>query len=167
MKRTLLAILAVLCLALAAQAQSNPGLQWMRGTYYVSYTGYLVIPSSDPANPFGTPVPGIISGILSIDASGNISGTAYVSLAGAVVEYESRGTVTMKTDISGTMNIESRVAGTDGDWGTNEVDKFVVLRDEKEIHTVMISTAEGALPVGPAVLGKWKKLSPIPNSVTW
>jgi hypothetical protein len=159
MKRSMVLVLTILCFAAAAQAQQEYWLKSISGTYYVSYEGYLVIGATMES--WGTVVPGAISGIVSINSDGSVTGTSSVAIV-TVDEYEVQGTATMTSDCTGVLSLKGRLKGTT-QWTQQQENKFVFLRDEKEIRAMMVSVT-GATPV---VLSQWKRLSPVPGIVSW
>jgi hypothetical protein len=149
-----------------AQGQSTckEGIESIRGTYLVSYQGYLTMP--DPKNPYSTPTmfPGAILGVMSIDSNGKLSGTATLAGLTSVAEYVSEGTVTLKADCTGVMKFSSTNKETN--YSDSEVDKFIALinGNDVEIHAIMANVSQGIVPV---VLGKWKRIAYKANAAVW
>ncbi len=151
------AILVMLLLCGVAAAQSVCGIETVRGTYAASYLGWLTFAGTT------TPMPGVIFGVMSIDWNGTLSGTAAVGGMGPVTDYVVSGTVTVNPDCTGTMTMSVKPKTGTGPPET-EVDRFIVFPQDKEIRVVMWDIGPAAYP---AILGTWKRISPVPNAASW
>ena len=153
-------ILLVLVLSAAAAAQPTCGPESIRGTYAISYLGWV---SFTP--PGGAPVtmPGTIFGVLSIGSDGKISGVGAVAGLGPVTDYDVWGTAEIKSDCTGTMRMRVKPKGGP-DKGEVEIDRFVFLPEERMILTTIVDMGPGMYP---ALLGTWKRISPVPNVANW
>ncbi len=151
-------ILLVLVLSAVAAAQPTCGPESIRGTYAVSYLGWLTItqPGAAPVTMSGT-----ILGVLSIGSDGKLSGVAAVAGLGPVTDYDTWGTVEIKSDCTGTMRLKFKHKG--GSEAT-EIDRFIFLVEEKTILTTVVDMGPGLYP---AMLGTWKRISPVPNAANW
>jgi hypothetical protein len=155
MKRFMLLVL-VLCAAAAAQPTCGP--ESIRGTYAVSYLGWMTF-----AQPGAAPVtmPGTVLGVMSIGTDGKLSGVVAVAGLGPVSDYDTSGAVEIKSDCTGTMRMKFKHKG--GSEAT-EIDRFVFLAEEKVILTTVVDMGAGTYP---AMLGTWKRISPYPNAANW
>ncbi|MCX6638099.1 MAG: hypothetical protein NT090_23835 [Acidobacteria bacterium] len=153
-------ILLVLVLCAVAAAQPTCGLESIRGTYAVSYLGWLTI-----AQPGAAPVTmsGTILGVMSIGADGKLSGVGAVAGMGPVTDYDVWGTVEIKSDCTGTMRMRVKPKGGQ-DKGEIEIDRFIFLPEEKVILTTIVDMGPGLYP---AMLGTWKRISTYPNAANW
>jgi hypothetical protein len=160
MKRLILLTLA-LCPVLAAQTQCT--LDSVRGTYAVFYDGWALMPQ--PGSSLPLTVPGVIMGVVSISYDGKVTGAETVIIAGQAVEYDiTGGSVQIKPDCTGTMQILTRVKGTPG-APAPIAERFVALSDAGEIRTTILSSPSAT--TGAMGLGIWKRMSPVPNSASW
>jgi hypothetical protein len=150
-------ILTMLLLCGVAVAQSNCTMETVRGTYAVSYLGWLTIEGL-PA-----PIPGVIFGVASIDWNGAISGVASVGGLGPVTDYLVTGTAKVNPDCTGalTLSVQPKDKSTPPE---TEVDRIIVFPQDKEIRVVVSNLGAG---VYPALLGTWKRMSPVPNAASW
>ncbi len=157
MKRLMLLILMAFAVA---SAQPFCSMDTIRGTYAVSYYGALTImqPSAAPMT-----VTGGIVGVLSINYDGAVSGVAAVSGLGPVTDYEVAGTAQMTNSCTGTVSMKVRPKGSK-DWTGTEVDRFVVDPEGKTLVVIVMDLGPG---VYPAIQGTWKRISPVPNAVSW
>lgn len=165
MKRIMLVILAILMLCAVASAQQRPscfrGVGSLSGTYLITYEGYLMIPSGSA---LPVPFPGYIMGVISIDSSGKISGSA-TSAADIIEEFLIQGTVTLKQDCTGTMRLAVTNERTSAVY--KEVDKFIVVGndDALEIRTIVIDA--GIPGISAASISKWERVSLSANAAIW
>ncbi len=152
-------ILLILALSAVAAAQPNCSLDSIRGTYAVSYIGWVTItlPGVPPVT-----TPGTILGVVSIGFDGQLSGGGAVSGFGPVTDYDISGTVEIKPDCTGTLRLKSKPR-SGGPAGT-EVDRFVFNPNEKTLLVTIVDLGPG---VYPAVLGTWKRITAAPNAVNW
>lgn len=149
-------ILAMLLLCGIAAAQPNCGMETVRGTYAVSYIGWVAFDATTP------PIPGVIFGIISIDWNGALSGVASIGGLGPVTDYEVvSGTIKINPDCTGTIQMTSKPK--EGGPATSEVDRIIVFPKENEIRAI-ISELPGTYP---AMLGVWKLITTTPNAVKW
>jgi len=157
MKRFILLVL-VLCAVAAAQPTCGP--ESIRGTYAVSYLGWMTI-----AQPGAAPVTmsGTILGVLSIGSDGKLSGVTAVAGLGPVMDYDTWGTVEIKSDCTGTVRMKYKVKGSTG-REESEIDRFIFLPEERVILATVVDMGPG---VYPAMLGTWKRIAPYPNAVNW
>jgi hypothetical protein len=156
MKRFIL-LIPLLC-AIAA-AQPTCGLGSVVGTYAVSYIGWVTIalPGTPPMTISGT-----IVGVVSIDWNGKLSGGGAVSGLGPVADYDIPGTVEIKSDCTGTLRMKPKPR-SGGPVGT-EIDRFVFSPDDKTLIVTIVDLGPG---IYPAMVGTWKRISPVPNSANW
>jgi hypothetical protein len=152
-----------LCPLLAAQPQWPVGT--LRGTYAVSYDGWALMPQ--PGAPLPLTVPGVILGVVSIEHDGSLSGGETVIIAGQAVEYEiTGGNVAINSDCTGTMQILVRVKGS-GAKPVPIAERFIVLMRglNNQIRTTVLNSPGAA--VGAMGLGVWRRITPMPGSVSW
>ncbi len=168
MRQTALVLSMILAFSAMAVAQGVPSCQnsipSIQGTYLVSYQGWLTIP--DPSNPYATPTlfPGVILGVMTIDANGNLSGTTTLGGLSEVAEYESTGTLTLNADCTGVMKYTNKNKKTG--YTDSEQDKFFVLfnGNDREIQAIATDIGVGIVPV---LLGKWTRIANKANAVVW
>ena len=145
-------ILTMFTLCAAAMAQPECSMQTLRGTYAVSYAGFVSTPS---ATMYVT-----ILGVISIDP-------AKVPIISGGITFAGYGPAPMFVPASGTVQVNSDCTGTvtlgNPATGQTEVDQFVYNRDTKSLQATVIRIALGNV----AALGTWKQLSPIPGAATW
>jgi hypothetical protein len=166
MKRLALVLLLVGGTAAAQMPGSNTpncSLRLLRGTYVVSYQGWLYFPAGD-----GYPemqVPGVILGVRSISGTGAITGDATVILPFGKSVYETTegSLATINEDCTGTLTRFSRVKGS-SDPPSKEVDRFVFLRDTGELVVIKEELEWGTIPM---VLGSWKRMASLPDQAQW
>lgn len=151
-------ILLIPLLAAVAAAQGNCNSGSMPGTYAVAYIGWLSMGTSP------TQFAGTIMGVISIGYDNKLSGTATMGAeAGApVTDYNVAGFVTFKSACTGTMTLQ--VTPAVGGPTETEIDRFVFLPDDGTILTTIVSVSLG---LNPAVISTWKRISPMPNAVSW
>jgi len=171
MRRIIFVFSMILGLSAIAAAQGTSicqgGIASLRGTYLVSYEGWLTIP--DPTNPYAAPAlyPGAILGVMSIETNGKLSGTVTVAVFNEVAEYENEGTVTLNDDCTGELKYYGKIKGSpSGTQGMLEIHKFIAVDNgaDLELHVIMKSVP-GVVPV---VLGKWKRIAAYRiNAAVW
>jgi hypothetical protein len=152
-------ILLILALSAVAAAQPSCSLDSIRGTYAVSYIGWVTI--TQPGAPPVT-TPGTILGVVAISLDGQLSGGGAVSGFGPVTDYDISGTIEIKPDCTGTMRLKSKPK-SGGPVGT-EIDRFVFNPNEKTVLATIVDLGPG---VYPAVLGTWKRIPAALNAGTW
>ncbi|MGC9970555.1 MAG: hypothetical protein ABSE56_08185 [Bryobacteraceae bacterium] len=157
MKRIIL-VMAALCGVAAAQ---TCGVHTVVGTYVMSYIGWLtvMVPDTPPANYSGG-----IFGIASIDGAGKVTGTGAIGGMGPVTDYDVSGTITIKPDCTGAIQLTGKPKGSSGPATMTEVDRFVFLPDLGEFRLIVWDLGPG---VYPAMLGTWKRIAPVPNYAEW
>lgn len=154
-------ILTMAALCGVAAAQPNCSVNTVVGTYAISYLGWLtvVVPNAPPATYSG----GIL-GIVSIDWSGNVVGTGAVAGMGPITDYDVSGTITIKSDCTGTIRLTGQPKGSSGPPTMVEVDRFVFLRDLDEFRLTIWDMGPG---VYPALFGTWKRIARAPDAAAW
>ncbi len=149
MKRLMLALLATCAVAMA---QPDCSMQTLRGTYVISYAGFVTTASGST---YVT-----ILGVASIDPSQtpNISGgITFTGFGPKPVFVPASGMAQINPDCTGTLRLGNPTTGS------TEIDQFIYDRDTKTILATVLKIALG----NPASLGTWKMIFPIPNVVTW
>lgn len=136
----------------------------LQGTYVVSYQGWMLNPAPTPPVQF----PAAIMGVLSVSSNGEVSGAVTVTvpsgrvtnevLAGSVVEIE--------PDCTGTATFSCRRKGST-DTPTNEIHRFVYLRDTGEFRVIMEDLERGGFHIVPMVLGSWRLMARTPGEAEW
>jgi hypothetical protein len=146
-------------LSAVAAAQINCTMTSIVGTYAVSYIGWvtMVVPNAAPATFSGT-----IVGVMSIGYDGKLTGGSAVSGLGPVADYDSSGTVEIKSDCTGTFRFTSkpRAAGA----AEPETDRFVFISSDRTFFVTVVDLGSGMYP---AMAGTWKLISPVPNAANW
>ena len=156
-------ILLIPLLAVMAAAQTNCNLSLMPGTYAVTYSGWVTVPMPGAAP---VTVPGSILGVISIGYDGKINGAGSVAIApGPSMDYDVSGTIQINSDCTGTLrlNTKPRLGGPAG----TQVDRFIFSLEDRTLLTTMVSINNGYADGYPAVLGTWKRISPVPNAASW
>jgi hypothetical protein len=154
-------IVLILMLSAVAAAQVTCTLDWIRGTYAVSYIGWVSL-----AQPGGTMVtlPGTIVGVISIGNGGGLSGGGTVSVAGMgpTADYDIFGTAAINSDCTGTLKMKPKPRAG-GPAGT-QTDRFVFNPVDRSLVTTTVDMG----PVYyPTLVGTWKQVSAVPNTVAW
>jgi hypothetical protein len=126
-------------------------LTTLRGTYLVSYVGFI---ATQTETTYGT-----LLGVISIDPSKtpSISGGVTFTGFGPARLVPTVGTVEVSADCTGTIKLGNP------DSGAGEVDQFFYDRDSKTLHVTAVRVMLGNI----ASLGTWKQISPMPGMVTW
>jgi hypothetical protein len=135
-----------------AMAQPACSLQELRGTYAVSYTGFVTTAS-------GAAYVAIL-GVIWIDPSQipNISGgITFTGFGPTAMFVPAAGTVQVNPDCTGTVTLGNPSTGQ------TEVDQFIYDRNTKSLLVTVIRIALGNV----AALGTWKQISPVPQTATW
>ena len=157
MKRLMLLIPMALA---AAMAQPRCSIMDLKGTYAVSYSGWVGVAMAG-APP---PVYATIFGVVSIGYDSSINGGATLTVAGVgATDYVVPGTVTLNDDCTGKLNLTPYPKGNPKAAG-NETDRFVFDMNTKTIMLTIVANANG---VASASLGSWKQISPQPNAASW
>jgi hypothetical protein len=121
----------------------------VRGTYAIRYEGtYLV---SKPGITTPLPLPAIITGIVTVDGQGDVSGGGTSSLAGSAADFDVVGKINMESDCTAVTQLNVTSAGlvdTGRAW-------MVVLNNGDEIW--MIQTDSDV--ANPIIAGTWKRIS--------
>jgi len=157
-------IVLILMLSAVAAAQVTCTLDSIRGTYAVSYIGWVSL-----AQPGGTMVtlPGTIVGVISIGYGGGLSGGGTTSMAGMgpTVDWDISGTATVNSDCSGTLKMtpKPRAGGPAG----TQTDRFVFNSHDRSLLTTIVDLAQGGQVFYPAIVGTWKQVSALPNVAAW
>jgi hypothetical protein len=141
-------------------AQPRCSIMDLKGTYAVSYSGWVgaAVPGAPP------PVYATIFGVVSIEYDGTISGGVTMTVAGVgATDYVVPGTVTPNDDCTGKLNLTPYPMGNPKAAGA-ETDRFVFDGATKTILLTIVSNANG---IASAALGSWKQISPQPNAATW
>lgn len=149
MKR-LMVTMFLTCAAAIAQPQCS--LEILRGTYIVSYTGFVTTPSG------GTYV--TLFGVISIDPIHNPNVTGGVTVTGlgpTAMFIPTSGTAQINPDCTGTLHLGYAGAAP------TEVDQFIYDSETKSLLATSVQIAAGNV----ASLGTWKKIFPMPNAATW
>ena len=154
-------IVLILMLSAVAAAQVTCTLDWIRGTYAVSYIGWVSL-----AQPGGTMVtlPGTIVGVISIGNGGGLSGGGTVSVAGMgpTADYDIFGTAAINSDCTGTLKMKPKPRAG-GPAGT-QTDRFVFNPVDRSLVTTTVDMG----PVYyPTLVGTWKQVSAVPNTAAW
>jgi hypothetical protein len=152
-------ILLVLMLSAVAAAQINCTMTSIVGTYAVSYIGWvtMALPGGGSATFSGT-----IVGVMSIGYDGKLTGGSAVSGLGPVADYDSSGTVEIKSDCTGTLRYKSKPRA--GGAVEPETDRFVFIPGDKSLFATVVDLGSGMYP---AMAGTWKPISPVPNMANW
>jgi hypothetical protein len=157
MKRLVLAMFATCAMMMA---QPHPAYSFygrctpymLRGTYIVSYSGFITTAS---ASAYVT-----LFGVVSIDPSQDQSITGAVTVTGlgpTPMFIPTSGKALLNPDCTGTLNV-----GAAGGPPT-EIDQFVYDINSATIFATTLSIQAGNV----ASLGTLKKISPVPHEVTW
>jgi len=107
--------------------------------------------------------------VLSIGYDGTVSGGASVSGFGPVMDAEVLGTAQINSDCTGKMSLKIRQKGTTT-WTTAETDRFVAEISSSMFTqevTLVITMVDLGKAMYPAVQGTWKRISPVPDAVSW
>ena len=155
MKRLIL-LIPVLCAVAAAQVNCN--MSALAGTYAVSYIGWVTMVQGTSSMTF----PGTIVGVISIGHDGKLSGGGAVAGFGPVTDYDISGTVELGSDCTGTLRMKSKPRA--GGTAEAEVDRFVFIPDDKMLFATIVDMGPA---VYPAVIGTWKRITPVPNASNW
>jgi hypothetical protein len=152
-------ILLVLVLSAVAAAQNTCSMSSIVGTYAVSYIGWvtMVVPNAAPATFNGT-----IVGVMSIGWDGKLSGAAAVSGLGPVADYDSSGTVEIKSDCTGTLRYKSKPRA--GGSVEPETDRFIFIPSDRSMFVTVVDMGPGMYP---AMAATWKQISVVPNAAAW
>jgi hypothetical protein len=154
-------IVLILMLSAVAAAQVTCTLDWIRGTYAVSYIGWVSL-----AQPGGTMVtlPGTIVGVISIGNGGGMSGGGTVSVAGMgpTADYDIFGTAAINSDCTGTLKMKPKPRAG-GPAGT-QTDRFVFNPVDRSLVTTTVDMG----PVYyPTLVGTWRQVSAVPDTAAW
>jgi len=154
-------IVLILMLSAVAAAQVTCTLDWIRGTYAVSYIGWVSL-----AQPGGTMVtlPGTIVGVISIGNGGGLSGGGTVSVAGMgpTADYDIFGTAAINSDCTGTLKMKPKPRAG-GPAGT-QTDRFVFNPVDRSLVTTTVDMG----PVYyPTLVGTWRQVSAVPDTAAW
>jgi len=136
-------ILLIPLLSAAAAAQVTCTLASLKGTYAVSYMGWLSVVEGSTT----TTYPGTILGVISIGWDGKLSGGDAVAGFGPVVDYDIAGTVELKSDCTGTLHIKSQPRT--GGQSETEVHRFVYNESKKTMYVAMVDLGPGVYPAIP------------------
>ena len=155
--------LTILILIFCSIASAQPACtsSSIVGTYVVSYMGWL---TTQAPNAAPVTVSGGIFGVVSIGYDGKLSGAAAIAGMGPVVDYVVTGAVDINSDCTGSLRLSGKVRATNQPGMPYEVDRFVFLPDLGECRLIITDMGAG---VYPALLGTWKRISPMPNAAKW
>jgi hypothetical protein len=145
-------ILILLLAATAALAQSECSLETVRGTYLVSYSGWVTTPT---ATVYAT-----ILGVISIDpgkASHLSGGITFAGFAPTPMFVPAAGTVQVNADCTGVVRIGNPATGA------SEIDQFYYSQADRKLTLIVNKIAIGNI----SALGTWKQISPMPGAATW
>jgi len=136
-------------------------LHHARGTYVVTYQGWVASPPPSTTAPFF----GVIMGVFSVNEAGAITGNATMNspFGKSVYEMTEGSLLEINPDCTGTMTLYSRVIGTTDPPG-KEIDRFVYLRETGEFVVMMDTLEWGYIPMS---LGSWKKMWNWPGLAQW
>lgn len=167
MKRFVLLLL--LAAGTAAAQKPTPNLSECRlshvqGTYVAAYQGWMLNPTSTPPMQF----PVAIMGVLSFGPSGAVSGavTAIYPSGKVTNEVLPGSVVDIKPDCTGTGTFSCRRKGS-ADPPTNEIHRFVYLRETGEFQVIMEDVERGGAHFVPMILGSWKLMAKGTNEAEW
>lgn len=149
MKRLILLIFAT---SAVIMAQPECSLQTLRGTYAVSYGGFVTTASGSA---YVT-----ILGIVSIDPSQSPTvsgGITFTGFGPVALFLPASGSVQVNSDCTGTLTLGNPSAGN------AEVDQFLYDRDTKSLVVTAVRISLGNV----AALGTWKQMSPVPRAAVW
>lgn len=149
------ALAAVLFLAFSAVSQAQPicGARTLVGTYEVSYDGLLIV--TDPQSGQPMPLASVLLGVLTIDYSGHLSGTATASNGGQIIDIEYSGSVEVTDDCTGIAHWHLKPKGAPGFLPGEGAEKLVIDDAGESVTTILTQGVLGS----PVSLGHWKRLS--------
>ena len=162
-------LLLLLMAGTAAAQKPTPNfkeckINQIQGTYVAAYQGWMLNPAPTPPMQF----PAAIMGVLSFSSSGEVSGTVTAIFPSGKVTNEvlAGSVVDIKPDCTGTGTFSCRRKGST-DTPTNEIHRFVYLRDTGEFQVIMEDLERGGVHIVPMVLGSWKLMARQSNEAEW
>ena len=118
------------------------------GTYALASQGSVMLPLPGASQPAPVPVVGLA--LVSMDSKGAVTGSAYQSTGGQLIQFPMPGTMKINSDCTGSVDLGGGITGN-----------LVVLGEGREINSIMTATAKGS----PIISARWKRISRIPNTV--
>jgi len=128
----------------------------VHGVYAVTYQGTYMMPQADGSQ--SVAMPALTVALISVDYDGQLTGRGTMTLAGNPLDYQADGHLDVNTDCSALaqMSVQSGMLADQGKaW-------IAVLDGGNELWAVQIESAVAK----PVTSGTWKRISPIPWSVT-
>jgi hypothetical protein len=105
-----------------------------------------------------------VLGLISIGHNGTLSGVATVTAGvGPAQDVEISGTVVVNANCTGTLTLHTKAKGSSDEPGT-EVSKIIILPEEKQFLDLIVDMGPD---VYPAVLGTWKRMTPVPTAASF
>ena len=148
----LLVLFVAMSLSATLLAQTPCSTLTVAGTWAASSTGTIFV--SVPGSQTVMSVPGAALGLVSIGYDGRFS-AALTSPGNNVMDQTMKGTLTVNSDCSGTVNATSSL-------GFKWIEQFVILDEGNEIWTF----STGGMGVNPIVWQcRWRKISPAPSDM--
>lgn len=167
LKNLMSAALLVACSWMDLAAQSQCGLESVRGKWAFSEIGWSVLPGSATADPV------TVMGVVSIDYTGQMSGSGtWISgaalpgtplPAGAVIDFDFTGSVSINSDCTGSWRYTITVRGMPGPLPREFIERIVYAPQTDEIVSMSVQSALSK----PLWIGSSKRLSKTPGPISW